>query len=441
MIAVKISKGHNLNITGAPSPDLEELKPPLRVAALPERIEFIKPRLLVKVGDFVKIGTALFEDKRNTDLKFLSPGGGEVVEINYGLRRVIREIVIRLDAEEQYEEFRKITEKDLEALGRENLIRILLQGGAWPLIRELPFRDIANPDARPSSVWVTLDGQDPFQPSPTVYLKGKEELFAFGLEIFKKLVEHVNVTACDFTKNGFDHLITHRVSGRYPANDPGVILYHTKKTSAENLSWYLSGQDLLMIAGLLRTGRYVTERIVSTGGSLIDSRRHFLTRLGVPTKDLVTGILPEERCIAGGLFTGYALDSGSYLGFYETSLIRIPDGDESELFGFLRPGFKKPSVSRTFLSMFYKKNVDFDSGMHGEKRACVNCGTCVKICPVDILPQFTLKCVGADSVEEALSHGLLDCVACGLCSYVCPSKIEICETLKKARHEYYKEKV
>ena len=441
MIAVKISKGHNLNITGVPSLEVEKLKRPLRVAALPERIAFIKPRLLVKVGDFVKIGTALFDDKRNTDLKFLSPGGGEVVEINYGPRRVIREVAIRLDSEEQVEEFSKITEKDLETLGRENLIRVLLQGGVWPLIRELPFRDIANPDARPHSVWVTLDGHDPFQPSPEVYLKEKEELFSFGLKILKKLVERVNVIACDFTGNGFEHLITHRVSGRYPASDPGVLLYHTKKSSAENLSWYLSGQDLLMIAGLLGTGRYVTERIVATGGSLIDNRRHFLTRLGVPVQDLVTGMLPTERCIAGGLFTGYALESSSYLGFYETSLIRIPDGAEAEFFGFLRPGFRKPSVSRTFLSMFYKKKIDFNSGIHGEKRACVNCGTCAKICPVDILPQFTLKCVGADSVEEALSHGLLDCVECGLCSYACPSKIEICETLKKAKHEYYKEKV
>jgi Na+-transporting NADH:ubiquinone oxidoreductase subunit A len=149
---------------------------------------------------------------------------------------------------------------------------------------------------------------------------------------------------------------------------------------------------------------------------------------------------PEGRFIAGGLFTGYALESSSYLGFYETSLIRIPDGDQSEFFGFLRPGLKKPSVSRTFLSVLYNKNIDFDSGMHGEKRACVNCGTCTKICPVDILPQFTLKCVGADSVEEALAHGLLDCVECGLCTYVCPSKIEICEILKKARHEYSREK-
>jgi Na+-transporting NADH:ubiquinone oxidoreductase subunit A len=349
--------------------------------------------------------------------------------------------VIRLDVKEHAEEFRKITEKDLERLDRENLIQILMQGGVWPLIRELPFRDIADPDVRPSSVWVTLEGRDPFQPSPEVYLKGKEDLFAFGVEILKKLVESVNVTACDFTENGFNHLITHRVSGPYPANDPGVVLYHTKKTSAENLSWYLSGQDLLLVAGLLKTGTYITERIVATGGSLIDSRKHFLTRLGAPVQDLVTGISPEERCIAGGLLTGYALESSSYLGLYETSLTRIPDGDEAEFFGFLRPGFKKPSVSRTFLSMFNKKNIDFDSGMHGEKRACVNCATCAKICPVDILPQFTMKCVGADSVEEALSHGILDCVECGLCTYVCPSKIEICEILKKARHEYSKERV
>ncbi|MFO7559526.1 MAG: 4Fe-4S dicluster domain-containing protein [Desulfobacterales bacterium] len=441
MIAVKVSKGYNLNITGAPSLELETLKRPLHVAVLPDRIAFIKPRLLVKVGDFVKIGTALFEDKRNTDLKFLSPGGGEIVEINYGPRRVIREILIKLDAEEQVEEFRKITGEDFDALDRKELIRILRQSGVWPLIRELPFRDIANPDVRPSSIWVTLGGQDPFQPSPSVYLKGKEDLFAFGLEILKKLVEHVHVTACDFAGKGVENWITHQVSGRYPANDPGVLLYHTKKSSDENLSWYLSGQDLLMISGFLKTGRYVTERIVATGGSLMDKRRHFLTRIGVPVQDLVAEILPGERCIAGGLFTGYALESSSYLGLYETSLIRIPDGDEAELFGFLRPGFKKPSFSRTFLSVFYKKNVDSDSGMHGEERACVNCGTCAKICPVDILPQFTLKCVGADSVEEALSHGLLDCVECGLCTYVCPSKIEICEALKKAKHDYYKEKV
>jgi Na+-transporting NADH:ubiquinone oxidoreductase subunit A len=80
-----------------------------------------------------------------------------------------------------------------------------------------------------------------------------------------------------------------------------------------------------------------------------------------------------------------------------------------------------------------------DSGMHGEERACVNCGSCTRICPVDILPQFTIKCLVADAIEEALAHGLLDCVECGLCSYVCPSKIELREILRKAKYDYYME--
>ena len=79
--------------------------------------------------------------------------------------------------------------------------------------------------------------------------------------------------------------------------------------------------------------------------------------------------------------------------------------------------------------------------MNGEERACVNCGTCATICPVDILPQYAMKAVLAEEIDDALAHGLLDCVECGLCTYVCPSKIEICETLKQAKHEYYREQV
>jgi len=80
-----------------------------------------------------------------------------------------------------------------------------------------------------------------------------------------------------------------------------------------------------------------------------------------------------------------------------------------------------------------------DSGFHGEERACVNCGTCVKVCPVDILPQFAFKSIVADEIEEVLEHGLLDCVECGLCSYVCPSKVELSKTFKEARKRYHEE--
>ena len=75
--------------------------------------------------------------------------------------------------------------------------------------------------------------------------------------------------------------------------------------------------------------------------------------------------------------------------------------------------------------------------MHGGYRACIACGYCAEVCPVDILPQFTYKAVMAEETEEALEHGLLDCVECGLCSYVCPAKIELLESFRTARSDYY----
>ncbi|MCP4692790.1 MAG: 4Fe-4S dicluster domain-containing protein, partial [Desulfobacterales bacterium] len=90
-------------------------------------------------------------------------------------------------------------------------------------------------------------------------------------------------------------------------------------------------------------------------------------------------------------------------------------------------------------SWFNVSDLNFDSGLHGEERACINCGFCARVCPVEILPQFTYKCIHADEVEEALAHGLLDCAECGLCSYVCPSKVEVCQAIKDAKAAYYKE--
>ncbi len=82
-----------------------------------------------------------------------------------------------------------------------------------------------------------------------------------------------------------------------------------------------------------------------------------------------------------------------------------------------------------------------DCNCHGEERACINCGYCTEVCPVDILPQFTYKSILSDEIEEALAHGLLDCVECGLCTYVCPCKIELCDNLKNTKKAYYLEQL
>ena len=72
MGVIHLKKGYDLRLAGRPGAELEELPRPARVAAVAERLRFVKPRLAVKVGDRVSIGSLLFTDKRRPELQFRS---------------------------------------------------------------------------------------------------------------------------------------------------------------------------------------------------------------------------------------------------------------------------------------------------------------------------------------------------------------------------------
>lgn len=447
MTTIRIKKGYDIKIEGKPSSEIVVLENPPCVAVLPEKIPFVKPRLQVAAGDVVKAGSVLFVDKRRPGVRFLSPGGGIVEKIDFGPRRVIRQIVVKLDETETSEDFGAVSDVDLEEMSRGDLIEKVMTGGLWPLLRQLPFRDFANPEEEPPAIFVSLDATEPFQAAPRVYLKGKSALLELGIRMLQTLTRgkvYVTSPRGYFTDSDpINSLVTHHFDGCYPAGDPGTLLYHMKENTAENRSWYTNGQDLLSIVQLMKTGRYPTERILVLAGDMTDNRCHVKTRLGVPIAHILDSFnethKKDLRPIIGGIFTGYAGDLASYMGFYETSLTMISEGRRREFLGFVRPGFQKPSYSSLFLSAFNRADLKMDCGVHGDRRACIACGNCNEICPVDILPQLTFKAVLADDVDEYLSHGLLDCVECGLCTYVCPSKIELAGILKKARMAYYKE--
>ncbi len=446
MKTIRVKKGYNLNVAGSPSTALQKTEQPARLALLPERLPFVKPRLKVAKGDSVALGSVLIEDKRNTDIQFLSPGGGRVVDIRFGPRRVIREIIIQLDESERAVEFERYSQEDIGKMSRQQVVQALVSGGLWFLIKELPFRDYARPDFVPPALFVSLDNLEPFHAAPQAYLSGNETLLHFGLSVLEKLAEG-RVYVCRHQTDtqlasSLDRLINLTYTGNYPAHDPGVLLYRMKSSPDENRSWFIDGQDVLSIARLLKNGAYPTERIVSLGGSGVLHPKHIITRMGAPLSVIATegSDGANWRFIQGGILTGYGTLPRSHLGFSETALNLVPEGNrKGELLGLFSPGYRKPSFSRAFFSALNQRALEMDCNMHGGERACIACGYCARVCPVDILPQFTYKAILAGEVEESLEHGLLDCVECALCSYVCPSKIELSETLKNAKADFLKE--
>jgi len=442
MVTVSVKKGYDLNLAGSPSPDIEILDNPETVGFHPDKIPFIKPKLRVKEGDRVLTGAPLFEDKRNPLVTFPSPGSGQVAKISYGPRRVVTEIVISLDTEETGETYPVFSPDRLASCDRRDLVNAILAGSLWPVFRELPFKDIPDPAVIPPLIIVSLGSLAPFHPDPQAYLKSREDDFEYGLDLLRKLSDRIIITAQNGT-TGIDRIdkhITHGIKGDYPADDPATVLYHVKTSAKENRGWYITGQDLLTLASFLQKGRYPVKRIVALGGPRSAKRKHLVTRAGAPLSGMIGNAdTAGLRLVAGGVFNGYTAGIDSYLGFYETALALLPAGDPKELFGFVRPGFNKASRSRAFLSVFNSGPMVLECDLNGEERACINCGYCPRVCPVDILPQFTFKAVEADEIEEALALGLLDCVECGLCSFVCPAKIEISDILKNAKKAYLKE--
>jgi electron transport complex protein RnfC len=60
-----------------------------------------------------------------------------------------------------------------------------------------------------------------------------------------------------------------------------------------------------------------------------------------------------------------------------------------------------------------------------EASPCIRCSTCVRACPVGLLPLEMVSRIRASDLANAVAFGLKDCIACGSCSYVCPAHIPL----------------
>jgi electron transport complex protein RnfC len=60
-----------------------------------------------------------------------------------------------------------------------------------------------------------------------------------------------------------------------------------------------------------------------------------------------------------------------------------------------------------------------------EPSPCIRCSTCVRACPVGLLPLEMAAHIRVSDLSGAVNLGLKDCIACGSCSYVCPAHIPL----------------
>ena len=96
-MTIQISPTLNIPITGSPVQDIKPGPEIKSVAILGEDYIGMRPKLLAKAGDKVKIGQPLFEDKKTPGVLFTSPVSGTVRDIYRGAKRKFLAMVVDAD--------------------------------------------------------------------------------------------------------------------------------------------------------------------------------------------------------------------------------------------------------------------------------------------------------------------------------------------------------
>ena len=418
-------------ISAQSEPPLYSLKPP----DFPGLI----PRLKVKPGDMVLAGTPLFQDKIRPEILFTSPVSGKVTAVNRGDRRMILEVII----EKKGEEFINFGKTDPEVAGRELIKKVLLISGLWPAVRQRPYHVVANPSDVPKSIFISGFDSSPLAPDYNFIMDNFSiTCFKSGVIALGKLTDgkiHLVLKGKGNTSAAFKNVpgleISH-FSGPHPAGNVGIHIHHLDPVNKGEVVWNVNLQDVLTIGRLFESGFYQPEKIIALTGSEILHPQYYKVRTGASISYMVKdNVKPGDlRYISGNVLTGTKISQDGFLGFYDSQVTVIPEGNYYEFFGWALPGLDKFSYYRAFLSKFFpRKHYRFDTNFHGGERAFVLTGKYEEVVPMDIFPMQLLKSILAEDIDNMENLGIYEVAEedFALCEFICPSKIEIQSILRK----------
>lgn len=279
---------------------------------------------------------------------------------------------------------------------------------------------------------------------------------AEGISILKKLYAsaeiHV-VVAKELAETGAalesSGATVHIGSPKYPQHHPAVIMAslfgtaidaHTKP--ADSGAVVLDIQAVLQIRDAIVTGKPFIERTIALAGPGYGAPTVASVRIGTAVSEIAgSRVVPDRspRIIYNSVMTGVEAGDEAVVGHDCAALIALLKSPD-EFLPFASPGFRKDSITLTFVNSFLRLPKSLDDNLHGERRACVGCGYCADVCPADILPWHLHRFVERKIIDESLMrYGAFRCIECNLCSYVCVSKIPLAELIKDGKQALIEE--
>ena len=437
---IKIKKGIDIHLVGEAKKEMKVYNPAL-YALKPLDFIGVVPKMHVAEGDDVKVGTVLFHDKKNEGIFFTSPVSGKVKAIVRGEKRVILQVVIESDGKYEAIDFGKA---DPSVLTRNEVIEKMVQSGTWTMLRQRPYSTIANPQDEPKCVVVSMFDTAPMAPDNNFIVAEKMESIKAGVEALAKLTNgmvYLNVNSSE-TKKALEALnfsaknvSVNEFQGPHPAGNVSTQLNVLSPINKGETVWYTYAQDLVAIGNLFLTGSYDSNRVVAFTGSEVKEPAYYQTRIGAEISGLYGNITSENvRIISGNVLTGKKINGDNFLGFYDTQISVIPEGDHYQLFGWLAPNFKKFTSTNTMGASLCKKSSKvLDTNLNGGIRPLIMTGNFERVFPFDIYPMQLIKACIIKDIDQMEELGIyeIDAEDFALCEVIDPSKTPIQQIIRE----------
>ena len=159
------------------------------------------------------------------------------------------------------------------------------------------------------------------------------------------------------------------------------------------------------IADAVEKGEPLLTRVTTVSGDAVAEPKNILAPCGTKYADLIAfcggakGV--PAKVISGGTMMGFAVPN------LEIATTKTTSG----------------------LLLLSKKRV-----FQYSSQACINCGRCVRACPMNLNAAELAKAVEADDIKTAEELHVMTCIECGACSFSCPAYRPITQFCRRAKN-------
>lgn len=314
---IRLKKGLDIRLAGVAKPERKKL--PLSASYTLSLSSFVglAPKVVVKEGDVVKAGDALFVSKQQPEMKFASPVSGVVELVNRGERRKLLGIKVKADAVQQYADF---SQKISGNMSGEQVKALLLEAGLFGYINQLPYAVVADPTITPKGIFVSALRDMPLAGDFEVELKGQEKDFQTGLTALSKMAKtYLGIGAKQTSQalTGAKDVEVTVFDGKCPAGNVGVHVNHLDPVNKGETVWTVDPTAVIFIGRLINTGKVDLTRTVAVAGSEVKDASYVDALVGTPLSDILADHIDNaegKRIINGNPLTGQKATMDDALG-------------------------------------------------------------------------------------------------------------------------------